>query len=94
MTDQLDTDRFDVSGFDQTDGRRDVLALEDTAVFVLEQAVAGALDPELDDTDRIALPRARTQPEWPPVPPPPQARSRRHKAIYSVVARPKTSSDG
>jgi hypothetical protein len=94
MIDARDTDRIAVSGFDETDPRRTVLALEDTAVIVLETAYVDTADlDDLDDTDRVCLPRARTQPDWPPVPPPPQSRSRRHKAVYSVVSRAQTSSD-
>ncbi|MBA3457685.1 MAG: hypothetical protein H0T42_31675 [Deltaproteobacteria bacterium] len=57
---------------------------------------------DVSDTDRMPVPRtammsrAGTQPEWPPEPPPPQVpqvRSRRHKGVYAVVARPKTSND-
>lgn len=47
---------------------------------------------DLDETDRVTLPRARTQADWPPAPPPPQPRSRRHKAVYPV-ARAQTASD-
>lgn len=88
-----DTDRIDISGLDETDAQRCVLALEDTAVIVNEQGVDNTLESlELEDADRVV--RARTQPDWPPVPPPPlHSRSRRHKAFYSVVARPRTSSD-
>lgn len=97
MDDGFDTDRIDVSGFDETDPKRMVLGLEDTAEINLEQALDETLDvlelEGLDETDRVTPRRARTQPDWPPEPPPPQARSRRHKAVYKVVARPPTSSD-
>jgi hypothetical protein len=80
MNDDRDTDTFDVSGFD------------DTASFVLE-AFDDTLDADaVDPTDRIPLPRARTQPDWPPAPPPPRA-SRRHRAVHVAVTRPQTASD-
>ena len=56
-----------------------------------------ALDPGLDDTDIVQLeelararpnPRLRTQPAWPPEPPPPYARIRRRKAFYPAVRLP------
>ena len=95
MNDGLDTDRIAVSAFDETDPRRSVLALEDTAVIVLEQAFDDTLDgDDVADTDRMKIPRACTQPDWPPAPPLPQTGSRRHKAVYAAVTRPKTSSDG
>ena len=100
MIDGLDTDRIAVSGFDETDPRRSILALEDTAVIILEQAPDETFETlellnleDLEDTDRVRLPRARTQADWPPEPPPPQSRSRRHKAVYAAVGRPQTSSD-
>ncbi len=66
-----DTDRFDMAAF------------EDTAVLILAPGLEDTFD--LDETDRMFVPRARTQPDWPPVPPPPQRRSRRHRAVHAVV---------
>lgn len=92
MNDSRDTDRIAISGFDETDAKRTVLAFEDTAVIVLEAAYADTCElDDLADTDRVTLPRARTQPDWPPEPPPPMSRSRRHKAVYAAVSRPQTS---
>jgi hypothetical protein len=95
MIDSRDTDRIAVSGFDETDAKRSVLPFDDTAVIVLEVAYEETYDlDDLADTDRVTLPRARTQPHWPPAPPPPSlSRSRRHKAVYPAVSRPQTSSD-
>jgi hypothetical protein len=56
-----------------------------------------AIDPGLDDTDVVPLEqllharpshRLRTQPAWPPAPPPPYASIRRRKAFYPVVRLP------
>jgi len=93
MIDALDTDRIEVSGFEETDPGRCILALETTAEIVLEQAFDETLDLDEVASDRRCLLRARTQPDWPPVPRPPKSRSRRQKAVYSVVSRAQTSSD-
>lgn len=92
MIEDRDTDAIEISGFDDTDARLAVLAFEDTAVIVLEQGYDETVDLDDEATDRVMLPRARTQPDWPPVPPPPR-RSRRHKAVYAAVTRAQTSSD-
>ena len=78
MRDDHDTDSMDITGFD------------DTAVIILEPECADTFDADLDDTDRVTLPRAHTHSNWPPAPPPPGSRSRRHKAVYTAVSRPQT----
>jgi len=88
MIDDRDTDAIEISGFDDTDRRVAVQPFEDTDAIAIEPGSDATLD--LDDTDRVVITRARTQPHWPSALPPPP---RRHKAVYVAVARPQTSSD-